>query len=221
MNLVHTLLLATIGLMLSVATYAADPKGQQKYCGSGFTEKLVPEAPFGCQMSGACKAHDACYGKCDEGGELFGKPYCLQSEFSATRIKAKLACESKFYSDIDKSNEGRWSCKGLGALYVAAVGIGGQGPFNGRQIQLASMEDLILTSNSTAEIKLKTVSVISLSQKGLIDLQQMKRVQDRIEFSSILKDGVATTPAIQFEKGLDLKSLKKLQLQQLGKQTLR
>jgi hypothetical protein len=217
LNARNLLVLVSLSAALNASAQTTLQENQRKYCGSGFTEKLVPEAPFGCQMSEACKAHDACYGKCDEGGEMYGKPYCTESEFSVLRVKAKLACEGNFYRNIDKSNDGRWVCKGLGALYVAAVAVVGQGPFNGRQIQLATMEDLILTSNSIDEIKMKTTTITALSQRGLIDLHQVKRVQDRIEFSPFLKDGLAVTPQFDFKKGIDLKDLKKLQTEKLGK----
>lgn len=216
MHLRHTLVIVALAISVSALAQATDPQ-QQKYCGSGFTEKLVPEAPFGCKMSEACKAHDACYGKCDSGGSMFGTPYCTKSEFSHTRVKAKLACEGKFYANIDKSNDGKWACKGIGAMYVAAVAIGGQGPFNGKPIQLASMEDLILTSNSVDEIKLKTTKFAELSQKGLIDLQQMRRVKDEIQFTPIRKDDLSTKPTIDFAKGIGQKDLKKLQLEKLSK----
>lgn len=208
-----------IVLLTSAVSVWAQPVQieQRKYCGSGFTEKLVPEAPFGCQMAEACKAHDACYSKCDPGGDLYGKPYCTKSEFSTIRLKAKLACEANFYKNIDQANDGRWVCKGLGALYVAAVAVVGQGPFNGRQIQLASMEDLILTSNSLEEIKLKTSTAATWSQKGLIDLQQMKRVQDRIEFAPVLEDGIAIGPKLDLKKGIDMNALKKLKAESLAK----
>jgi hypothetical protein len=140
-----------VAILWSANSNAAESVEDRKYCGSGFTEKLVPEAPFGCDMSKACKNHDACYSKCEQGGSLYGQPYCLKSEFSLIRQKAKLACEKRFYADIDAGNSGRWACKGLGAVYVAAVGVAGQGPFNGRKIQLTAIENLVLTSNDLSE----------------------------------------------------------------------
>jgi hypothetical protein len=215
---VSRVVLAIVLLTSAVSVWAQPVQiEQRKYCGSGFTEKLVPEAPFGCQMAEACKAHDACYSKCDPGGDLYGKPYCTRSEFSTMRLKAKLACEANFYKNIDKANDGRWACKGLGAVYVAAVAVVGQGPFNGRRIQLASMEELILTSNGLEEIKLKTSTAAAWSQRGLVDLQQMKRVQDRIEFAPLLKDGIIVGPKLDLKKGIDINALKKLKAESLTK----
>jgi hypothetical protein len=213
---VSRVVLAIVLLTFAVSVLAQPVQiEQRKYCGSGFTEKLVPEAPFGCQMAEACKAHDACYSKCDPGGDLYGKPYCTKSEFSTIRLKAKLACEATFYRNIDQANDGRWACKGLGAVYVAAVAVVGQGPFNGRRIQLASMEELILTSNGLEEIKLKTSTAAAWSQRGLVDLQQMKRVQDRIEFAPLLKGGIIVDPKLDLKKGIDINALKKLKAESL------
>jgi hypothetical protein len=216
MKLQQILLTVIFSFAISAFAQQTDAPEQKKYCGSGFTERLVPEAPFGCQMSNACKAHDMCYSKCDEGGTLFGQPYCTKSEFSSIRLEAKLACESDFYNNIARDNNGRWVCKGLGAVYVAAVAVAGQGPFNGLPMQRASIEDLIMTSNTIEEIKSKTTTISVLSQKGEIDLHQIRRVQDRIEFSPILNKGTIATPKFEFPKGFDLEELKKLQARKLG-----
>lgn len=210
----HRILVFVACLLATIAANnasAVDVLQDRKYCGSGFTEKLVPEAPFGCDMSEACKAHDACYSKCDPGGELHGKPYCLKSEFSIVRLRAKAACERQFYANIDRINNGKWACKGLGAVYVAAVAVAGQGPFNGRPMQHAGMEDLILTSNGIDELKTKTSTMASLSQRGLVNLQKPRRVQDKLVFDQLTKENEVFGPTIDFSKGALQKDLQKIQ----------
>ena len=205
-----------IAAFLAAALSATDSSAvedleNRKYCGSGFTEKLVPDAPFGCDMSQACKSHDACYSKCDKGGSLYGQPYCLNSKFSLVRQNAKIACEKQFYADIDRNNKGRWACKGLGGVYVAAVAVLGQGPFNGKKLPLAEMADLVLTSNDVTEIGTKMNAMATLSQRGLIDLQKPKRIGDQLIFDQLLKDGQLVAPKIYFNKGAQRNELKKIQ----------
>jgi hypothetical protein len=199
------------------AAQVADNAAKRKYCGSGFTEALVPESPFGCKMSEACKSHDACYSKCDPGGSLYGTAYCAKSEFSAVRVKAKLACEAAFYKNILKANDGRWACKAAGAIYVATVGIVGQGPFNGLPLPPRAMEDLILTSNSIEEIKTKAWVASTLSQRGVVNLQDFKRVDDRLDFAPLKNGDLPVGAKLELPKGIDAKTLKALQMKKLTK----
>ena len=48
---------------MAPAASAAEDKAT--YCGSGFTQYLVPDDVAGCSLSEACRLHDICYGRCD------------------------------------------------------------------------------------------------------------------------------------------------------------
>lgn len=175
MTLKPTFMLALCLTLTSGAWAQNQDVNDKKFCGSGFTEKLVPEAPLGCQMADSCKTHDICYGKCDPGGSKYGSDYCKKSEFSMHRMKEKIACDQKFYASIDQQNNGRWQCRALGGMYAAAVVIAGQGPFNGKPMPPSAMADLIETSQSSGEAINKFQSLAHLSQQGKLDLSQIRR----------------------------------------------
>lgn len=188
---------------------ALDAVNDRKHCGSKFTEPLVPEKLFGCEMAEACKKHDICYGKCDPGGKFFGTPYCQLSEFSLVRLQAKSACDHQLLSDIDKNNGGNWVCKGLGTIYASAVVIVGQGPFNGRKIPLETMTEMVLVSNGFDELKTRTTTLATLSQQGLVDLHQPSRSLETLEFKLRARDGAAGAPQLVFKKGAQDKDFAK------------
>lgn len=167
---------------LCLAQASVDSK---KYCGSGLTEKIVPDNFMGCKFSDACKAHDVCYGGCDPGGKRYGSDYCKKSEASLERMKTKLICDAALGKTIAKINEGNATCKVFGGLYSAAVIIAGQGPFNGRQISEDQLRALVESSKSAYEVERKILNLYNLDEKGLVDLSQIKVSKETITLSSL------------------------------------
>lgn len=73
---------AVVLLAPRMAPAASAAEDKATYCGSGFTQYLVPDDVAGCSLSEACRLHDICYGRCDKDGDLYGSAYCAQSEKS-------------------------------------------------------------------------------------------------------------------------------------------
>jgi hypothetical protein len=166
---------ALLLILFTLSTYAraADGEKTNKHCGSGFTESFIPEGILGCKFSLACKAHDTCYGVCDAGGSKFGTPYCLLSELSAERVRAKNLCDRRFFDDIDSQNNSKTLCRSIGAIYTAAVVLAGQGPFNGRPIPPNVLRNIALSSSSPSEAAAKTIELAKLGQTGIVDFSQV------------------------------------------------
>lgn len=104
-------------------------------CGTeGIQGILVPDSTLftKCQFHNACNKHDLCYGKCLEGGSLFGKESCNDPIAKESRRKA---CDTNFFNDIIEDNDDRSICKFYGKIYRLAVVKFGKGNFNGREIE--------------------------------------------------------------------------------------
>lgn len=76
---------AVVLLAPRMAPAASAAEDKATYCGSGFTQYLVPDDVAGCSLSEACRLHDICYGRCDKDGDLYG---------SATRERTRTRCPS-------------------------------------------------------------------------------------------------------------------------------
>ena len=90
-----------------------DPVGLA--CGSGITDKIVPDKPAGFDFTSCCEGHDNCYGDCKN------KP-------------SKSSCDDAFWQCmLDKCIDdysGSLGCSELAHLYYGAVNNHGQGPFD-------------------------------------------------------------------------------------------
>ncbi len=53
---------AVVLLAPRMAPAASAAEDKATYCGSGFTQYLVPDDVAGCSLSEACRLHDICYG---------------------------------------------------------------------------------------------------------------------------------------------------------------
>jgi RHS repeat-associated protein len=87
-------------------------------CGSGSTENIVPDYPFGFDFTEACEAHDNCYGTCGA-----DKHQCDELLYNLAVRK----CDS--YRNL--ANPGY--CHLLAGIYYRAVHMYGHGPFRAAQ----------------------------------------------------------------------------------------
>ncbi|MBN0098690.1 hypothetical protein, partial [Pseudomonas aeruginosa] len=90
---------AVVLLAPRMAPAASAAEDKATYCGSGFTQYLVPDDVAGCSLSEACRLHDICYGRCDKDGDLYGSAYCAQSEKSEARNMSKQQCDARLQAD--------------------------------------------------------------------------------------------------------------------------
>ncbi|MEX2000509.1 hypothetical protein PAE81_00695 [Pseudomonas aeruginosa] len=124
---------AVVLLAPRMAPAASAAEDKATYCGSGFTQYLVPDDVAGCSLSEACRLHDICYGRCDKDGDLYGSAYCAQSEKSEARNMSKQQCDARLQADIAAQNGNSRLCRAVGGVYRVFVKHLGQGPFNGRE----------------------------------------------------------------------------------------
>ncbi len=91
-----------------------DPLGLA--CGSGITEKIIPDKPFGFNFTSACQNHDNCYGTCG---------------------KSKAECDQQFLDDMLAICEAKYfsqhGCNNTAYIYHGAVNNHGQGPYDQAQ----------------------------------------------------------------------------------------
>ena len=87
-------------------------------CGSGWSENIVPDHPFGFDFTDACQAHDDCYGTCGA-----DKRKCDELLYD----KAIAKCESY----IHLGNPAL--CRALAGTYYRAVRMFGNGPYRSGQ----------------------------------------------------------------------------------------
>lgn len=175
---VSTLCAALLVSPWATAQPLANENTQNGHCGSGFTERFVPDQMFGCDMAQACKTHDVCYGVCGPHGSMRGSAYCKQSELSPERVATKNKCDDQFRSDISKINNGK--CDAIASIYTLAVRLFGQGPFNGKPMPPQAMRDLIETSSTPDEAVTKFKALATEAKAGKLDLSQLKRQGDAI-----------------------------------------
>lgn len=192
------------------AQTSSAPVANKDYCGSGFTEPLVPDEFWGCKMAQACKIHDVCYGKCDVGGSKHGTPYCEKSEFSVERTNAKSSCDMDFLSAISKQNNNQWKCNALAGIYATAVALGGQGPFNGKPMPKQALKDLIETSNSPDEARSKFSELAKLSQYKRVDLSGIQKEGTAIKVPALSQQSLGSTTPFVLPKGMKDEDVKNL-----------
>ncbi len=118
-----------------------DPLGLA--CGSGPTDAIVPDSPFGFKFTSACQAHDNCYDKCI-GGKCSG-------------WSGKGSCDRNFKKDMLKicckeTNEAkRKACQTTARIYFSAVAYlkAAQSAFIDAQIKGKCKGALELKNNSS------------------------------------------------------------------------
>jgi hypothetical protein len=124
-------------LMFSMHSFAEDvlPGQDKNGCGTkGIQGILVPDSTLfsKCQFHEACDTHDICYGRCLEGGDLFGKELCNDPIAKESR---RNTCDTNFFNDIVENNNDRSICKFYGKIYRLAVVKFGKGNFNGKELE--------------------------------------------------------------------------------------
>ncbi|MDF5875006.1 hypothetical protein P4112_30465 [Pseudomonas aeruginosa] len=162
---------------MAPAASAAEDKAT--YCGSGFTQYLVPDDVAGCSLSEACRLHDICYGRCDKDGDLYGSAYCAQSEKSEARNMSKQQCDARLQADIAAQNGNSRLCRAVGGVYRVFVKHLGQGPFNGREaldIYLKVMQ----SAPSAADADARLEAIHQLQKQGLTDAKEIRYDAERI-----------------------------------------
>lgn len=109
-------------------------------CGTGWNRYFVPDSIplFQCQFKSCCDNHDVCYGKCESsvagvceyrrcrnGGDLFGKDFCMTDErMLKLQVMANVRrkqCDSSFYTDLRAANPGKMVCAAFAVVYREAV----------------------------------------------------------------------------------------------------
>ena len=151
---------------------------KRTYCGSGWTESIVPDKFAGCELTEACRLHDICYGRCDPDGDLYGSAYCELSEQSEARKMSKQQCDQRLHDDIAAQNKSNRVCSGIGSFYQYVVKKVGQGPFNGRE-QLPLYLQVYDSSGSAIEANRKFDAIVTMKQRGLLESEKEIRVEDK------------------------------------------
>lgn len=170
---------AVVLLAPRMAPAASAAEDKATYCGSGFTQYLVPDDVAGCSLSEACRLHDICYGRCDKDGDLYGSAYCAQSEKSEARNMSKQQCDARLQADIAAQNGNSRLCRAVGGVYRVFVKHLGQGPFNGREaldIYLKVMQ----SAPSAADADARLEAIHQLQKQGLTDAKEIRYDAERI-----------------------------------------
>jgi hypothetical protein len=162
--------------VIPFVAFSADlPPGKQTNgCGSGTTEFLVPDKIGKCNLTEACDRHDVCYGKCLEGGELFGSNACNASEQEKERRKQK--CDASLYDDIALFNQG--NCRAWASLYKFFVVHAGGGFFNG--MTTADLEKIIDTSKTPDEALSKLEYLKVLDKADVLDFRKIQQMDGAV-----------------------------------------
>lgn len=172
MTKIRFTILILFSFMFSVLASAENTlPGQEKNgCGTkGIQGILVPDSTFftKCQFHQACDTHDLCYGRCLEGGDLFGKEICGDPIAKESR---RNTCDTNFFNDIVEDNNERSICKFYGKVYRLAVVKLGKGNFNGKEL-----EELALSAFEKGEVEAeKFYKNLSIVQEATFSPQVMK-----------------------------------------------
>ncbi len=123
-----------IGMAMTMAQAQTPPTGAPALvtngCGSGRVGFLVPNKTWlsQCQFETSCNAHDVCYGKCLEGGELQGNATC---NVRADKQRRRAVCDTALQTDIITANPNKPVCSMYASLYRFAVQALGESFFHG------------------------------------------------------------------------------------------
>lgn len=181
MRLITILVVLILNMVVRVAFSADIPLGKlTNGCGSGKIAFLVPNKIGNCKLEEACNRHDLCYGRCLEGGELFGSEACNASEQEKELRRQK--CDASLYEDIAQFNQG--GCHGWANLYKFFVVHTGGGFFNGMTI--ADLEKIIDSSNTPEDALSKLEYLKVLDKTDVLDFRNMQ-----------LKDGAVSVPTLR------------------------
>ncbi len=98
-------------------------------CGTERFGWLVPDSTLlsKCVFKNACNNHDICYGKCLEGGDLFGKQTCNNN---SERKQRRHSCDVMLKTDIIADNT-NYICHFYASIYSWAVKTFGEENFFG------------------------------------------------------------------------------------------
>lgn len=167
--------------IISFVAFSADmfPGKQTNGCGSGITEFLVPNKIANCKLKEACDRHDLCYGRCLEGGKLFGSEACNASEQEKESRKQK--CDVSLYDDIVQANQG--SCRGWASFYKFFVVHAGGGFFNGMTI--ADLEKIIDTSKTPDDALSKLEYLKVLDKADVLDFRNMQLIDGTVSVPTL------------------------------------
>jgi hypothetical protein len=102
------------------------PPGQKTNgCGAqnGWSGYLVPNSLLliNCDFKESCDKHDLCYGRCLKGGDLFGKPECLNDSSDQQRQVRRQICDIALQTDIHAKNSKKPVCGVYASIYRWAV----------------------------------------------------------------------------------------------------
>jgi hypothetical protein len=89
------------------------------YCGSGVSDLIVPDSPYGFNFGAACIWHDNCYGLCEKSKASCDKEFLNRMRNICNRYDNKLPYP---YSD-------RSACLRTADTYYIAVVLFGRGPY--------------------------------------------------------------------------------------------
>lgn len=137
MKILKKIKICTFLLIIMSNAYSKEklPGLESNGCGTeGIQGILVPNSTLftNCSFLEACNKHDTCYGKCLEGGALFGKETCNDS---IAKEAGRNSCDTNFFNNIIEDNDERAVCKFYAKIYRFAVVKFGKGNFNGREIE--------------------------------------------------------------------------------------
>jgi hypothetical protein len=135
--------LVTLFIGLAAATaHATEPGQTVNGCGpDGILGRIVPNRIriMGCELEKACNGHDICYGRCLQGGDLFGNFTCKDTE---ARKQRRAVCDDALYSSINVANVNRIVCRAAASVYRSFVQAYGEAYFFGIAPPKYSKEEL-------------------------------------------------------------------------------
>jgi hypothetical protein len=150
-------LIASLAWGAQALAQSPDPNG----CGSKLSQYVVPDRLIGCELKGACDAHDVCYARCitnsqiandkacfyrtcEPGGRNAGTSACSDmklAEMMQARDVRKVKCDGKLFGDIKDNNKQRLVCRAIGLAYETAVLVLGSGSFMGTTVSVGDMSN--------------------------------------------------------------------------------
>ncbi len=180
------------------------PALQTNGCGSDISAVFVPDAIGECTFKEACEQHDLCYGKCLEGGSIFGTPACNDSR--EAKEARRLQCDDDFAKHITTINEGK--CDRWAGVYRKAVRLAGAGSFNG--MEATEIRRIIKSSESPEIAQARLDKIATLQQDPAVDKSTIRLNPhgdigfDRHTINRTLIPNVQITPTVnELNRGSD------------------